>query len=59
MEPQNSCDQGEVAQIRRLRNEAVRSCLVGDFVSCLKGRQGNLEREVTKGRSSRGDPAKG
>ena len=31
----------------------------GDLASCLKGRQGNLEREVSKGHSSRGDQTKG
>ena len=33
---------------------AMKECVLtwGDLASCLKGRRGNLEREVSKGRSS-------
>jgi len=49
------------AKWRKSGGCAAKECVLtwGDLASCLKGRQGNLEREVSRGRSSRGDPAKG
>jgi hypothetical protein len=46
---------------RRSGGRAVKECVLtwGDLALCLKGRQRQLEREVSRGRSSRGKTAKG
>ena len=43
------------AKWRKSGGCAVKECVLtrGDLVSCLKGRRGNTEREVSRGRSSR------
>ena len=42
------------ARWRKSGGCAVKECVLtwGDLASCLKGRRGNLEREVSRGRSS-------
>lgn len=46
---------------RRSGGRAVKECVLtwGDLALCLKGRQRKLEREVSRGRSSRREPMKG
>ena len=43
------------AKLRKSGGCAGKECVLtwGDLASCLKGRRGNTEREVSKGRSSR------
>ena len=52
-----------VTKVRRRRSGggAVKECVLtwGDLASCLKGRQRKLEREVSRGRSSCRETAKG
>ena len=49
------------AKWRKSGGCAVKECVLtwGDLASCLKGRRGNTEREVSRGRSSCRDGAKG
>ena len=68
---EGGADQGERANDReafvtkgRWRKSggcAMKECVLtwGDLALCLKGRRGNLEREVSRGHSSRGDLMKG
>jgi hypothetical protein len=44
------------ARWRRSGGCAVKECILtwGDLASCLKGQQGNPEREISSGRSSQG-----
>ena len=46
---------------RRSDGRAVKECVLtwGDLALCLKGRQRKLEREVSRGRSSRRESMKG
>ena len=62
---QGAAEQGEraknrealVAKMKRRKSGgcAVKECVLtrGDLASCLKGRRGNTEREVSRGHSSR------
>ena len=49
------------AKWRKSGGCAVKECALtrGDLASCLKGRRGNAEREVSRGRSSCHEGAKG
>ena len=45
---------------RKSGGRAAKECVLtwGDLASCLKGRRGNAEREVSRGRSSDAKPSR-